>query len=93
MAFLPQRDQPLPKGLVHGITSIMFESALVPAEPPEPLAEPNADPVHSTSPEHQEEKMSAENRRQVEKPGISGRHPNPLITKIKVQTLPQSRRQ
>ena len=36
MAFKYQRDKPLPKGLVHGITSIMFESALVPAEPPEP---------------------------------------------------------
>lgn len=36
MSFRYQRDKPLPKGLVHGITSIMFESALTPAEPPEP---------------------------------------------------------
>lgn len=35
MAFKYQRDKPLPKGLVHGITSIVFESAMVPAEPPE----------------------------------------------------------
>ena len=34
MSFRYQRDKPLPKGLVHGITSIMFESALKPAEPP-----------------------------------------------------------
>ena len=39
MAFKPQRNRPLPKGLVHGLTSIMFESALVPAEPPEPPRE------------------------------------------------------
>ena len=36
MSFRYQRDKPLPKGLVHGITSIMFESALEPAKPPEP---------------------------------------------------------
>ena len=37
MSFRPQRDKPLPKGLVHGITSITFESALTPAEPPRPV--------------------------------------------------------
>ena len=37
MSFRPQRDKPLPKGLVHGMTSIMFESALMPAEPPKPF--------------------------------------------------------
>ena len=42
MAFLPQRDQPLPKGLVHGITSIVFESALVLAEPPKQPAKTTA---------------------------------------------------
>lgn len=36
MSFRPQRDKPMPKGLVHGMTSIMFESALTPAEPPRP---------------------------------------------------------
>lgn len=37
MSFRYQRNKPLPKGLVHGITSIIFESALTPAEPPKPV--------------------------------------------------------
>ena len=47
MAFKPQRDKPLPDGLVHGMTSIMFESALVPAEPPKPF---NARPPQQGDP-------------------------------------------
>ena len=52
MSFRPQRDQPLPKGLVHGLTSIMFESALVPAKPPEPPAKSKSDAQQSPSVEY-----------------------------------------
>ena len=51
MSFRPHRDQPLPKGLIHGITSIVFESSLTPAEPPEP-PESNAK-SHQQTPKHQ----------------------------------------
>ena len=47
MSFRPQRDKPLPKGLVYGITSIMFKSALVPAEPPKPF---DTRPLHQGDP-------------------------------------------
>ena len=60
MSFRPQRDKPLPKGLVHGITSIMFESALVPAEPPEPPAKSKADADRSTADKYIEEKDERE---------------------------------
>ena len=56
MSFRPQRDKPLPKGLVHGITSIMFESALVPAEPPKPQTKSNADADQSPPDKYMEEK-------------------------------------
>lgn len=56
MSFRPQRDKPLPKGLVHGITSIMFESALVPAEPPEPPTKSTVDADQSTPAEYVEKK-------------------------------------
>ena len=54
MSFRPQRDKPLPKGLVHGITSIVFESALQPAEPPEQPTKSKVNPHQSTS-KHQKE--------------------------------------
>lgn len=56
MSFRPQRDKPLPKGLVHGITSIMFESALVPAEPPKPPDKSNTGADQSTPDKCTEEK-------------------------------------
>lgn len=43
MSFRYRRDKPLPKGLVYGITSIMFESALVPAKPPKLPGKSNAE--------------------------------------------------
>ena len=61
MSFRPQRDQPLPEGLVHGLTSIMFESALVPAEPPEP-PQPSAKPHQ---PAHQDDKEKKDDERQT----------------------------
>ncbi len=54
MSFRPQRDDPLPKGLVHGITSIMFESALEPAKPPEPQTSSDTGPAKSRSSDHKE---------------------------------------
>ena len=62
MSFRPQRDKPLPKGLVHGITSIMFESALEPAKPPKPPAKSNADHVSSMSTNHKDEKEEQEGK-------------------------------
>ena len=56
MSFRPQRDKPLPKGLVHGITSIMFESALVPAEPPKPPEKSSTGADQPTLDKHTEEK-------------------------------------
>lgn len=56
MSFRYQRDKPLPKGLVHGITSIMFESALVPAEPPKPPEKSNIGAEQSTPDKHTEKK-------------------------------------
>ena len=55
MSFRYRRDKPLPKGLVYGITSIMFESALEPAKPPKPAAESSADHAGSMSKNHDEE--------------------------------------
>ncbi len=55
MSFRYRRDKPLPKGLVYGITSIMFESALEPAKPPKPPAKPNADHTSSMSSSHKDE--------------------------------------
>ena len=55
MSFRYQRDKPLPKGLVHGITSIMFESALVPAEPPKSSKKSKADADQSTPAKYVEE--------------------------------------
>ena len=60
MSFRPQRDKPLPKGLVHGITSIMFESALEPAKPPKAPSKSNADHASSVSTNHKEEKDEQE---------------------------------
>ena len=34
MAIKPQHDEPLPEGLVAGMTSLMLKSSLKPAEPP-----------------------------------------------------------
>ncbi len=56
MSFRYQRDKPLPKGLVHGITSIMFESALEPAKPPEPPTKSSANSDRPTSAKFMEEK-------------------------------------
>ena len=56
MSFRPQRDKPLPKGLVHGITSIMFESALKPARPPKPQTKSGPDADQSTPAKYMEEK-------------------------------------
>ena len=56
MSFRPQRDKPLPKGLVHGITSIMFESALEPAKPPQPHTKSNVDADQPSSDKYTEGK-------------------------------------
>ncbi len=56
MSFRYQRDKLLPKGLVHGITSIMFESALEPAKPPESQTKSNAGPDRPTPAKYMEEK-------------------------------------
>lgn len=56
MSFRPQRDKPLPKGLVHGITSIMFESALEPAKPPKRLTKSSPDTDRSTAAKYKKEK-------------------------------------
>ena len=60
MSFRPQRDKPLPKGLVHGITSIMFESALEPAKPPKPPAKSDDDHTNSIARNHKDEKDEQE---------------------------------
>lgn len=60
MSFRYQRDKLLPKGLVHGITSIMFESALTPAEPPEPSK--SSSQAHQPTSKHQKGK----NERQID---------------------------
>ena len=60
MSFRPQRDKPLPKGLVHGITSIMFESALEPAKPPKPPEKSNSDHASPMSTNLKEEKDEQE---------------------------------
>lgn len=54
MSFRPQRNKPLPKGLVHGLTSIMFESALKPAERPEPPSKPEDTSSQLTQTSHKE---------------------------------------
>ena len=56
MSFRYQRDKPLPKGLVYGITSIWLESALEPAKPPKPWKKSKADADQSTPAEYIEEK-------------------------------------
>ena len=59
MSFRYRRDKPLPKGLVYGITSIMFESALEPAKPPEKSNADHASPM-STNHKDEKEKQEAE---------------------------------
>ncbi len=60
MSFRYRRDKPLPKGLVYGITSIMFESALEPAKPPKPPAESSVDHASSMPANNDEEKDGRE---------------------------------
>lgn len=60
MSFRYRRDKPLPKGLVYGITSIMFESALEPAKPPKPPEKSNADHASPMSTNHVDEKEKQE---------------------------------
>lgn len=48
MSFRYERDKPLPKGLVHGITSIWLESSLEPAKPPKSREKSQADADQST---------------------------------------------
>ena len=54
MAIKPQRDKPLPDGLVHGITSITLESALKPAVRPKPPAKSSANFHQPSSQSHKE---------------------------------------
>ena len=56
MSFRYRRDKPLPKGLVYGITSICFESALEPAKPPKSWKKSKADADRSMPAEYTEEK-------------------------------------
>ncbi len=60
MSFRYRRDKPLPKGLVYGITSIMFESALEPAKPPKPPEKSNSDHASPMSTNHEDEKEKQE---------------------------------